>query len=78
VHQIVGKLPDSTDVGRALSAGRLVHRDGARRAAIALVLAAILGVGGLALSVDLGARLVAVGDGHSALVKGLTLALRGL
>jgi len=40
--------------------------------------AAALGVGGLALSVDLRAQLVAAGDGHSAFAKGLIMALRGL
>ena len=76
MHQIVAKLPASTAVDGALK-GRLGRRGGARKAAIALVLAAALGVGGLALSVDLRAR-VAAGDGHSAFAKGLIMALRGL
>ena len=76
MHQIVAKLPASSAVDGALR-GRLGHRGGARKAAIALVLAAVLGVGGLTLSVDLRAR-VAAGDGHSASAKGLIMALRGL
>jgi hypothetical protein len=76
VHQIVAKLPASTAVDGALR-GHLAHRDGTRKAAIALVLAAALGVGGLALSVDLRA-LAAAGDGHSAFAKSLIIALRGL
>jgi hypothetical protein len=43
-----------------------------------LLLAATLGVGGLALSVDLRARLVAADDGDPAFAKGLIMALRGL
>jgi hypothetical protein len=43
-----------------------------------LLLAATLGVGGLALSVDLRARLVAADDDHPAFAKGLIMALRGL
>lgn len=77
LHQIVAKLPASTAVDSALR-GRFAHRSGTRKAAIALVLAAALGVGGLALSVDLRARLVADGDGHAAFAKGLIMALRGL
>ena len=76
MHQIVAKLPASSAVDGALR-GRLGHRGGARKAAIALMLAAAPGVGGLALSVDLRAR-VAAGDGHSAFAKGLIMALRGL
>jgi hypothetical protein len=76
VHQIVAKLPASTAVDGALRG--LAHRGGTRKAAIALVLAATLGVGGLALSVDLRARLVAAGDGHSAFAMGLIMALHGL
>jgi hypothetical protein len=77
VHQIVAKLPATTAIDGALG-GRLVHRGAAGRAAIALLLAAALGVGALALSIDLRARLIAHGDGHSALAKALILALRGL
>jgi hypothetical protein len=73
---MVAKLPASSAVDGALR-GSLGHRGGTRKAAIALVLAAALGVGGLALSVDFRAR-VAAGDGHSAFAKGLIMALRGL
>ena len=77
MHQIVAELPASTAVEGALR-GRLVHRRGTRKTAIALVLAAAVGAGGLALSADLRARLVAASDGHSAFAKGLIIALRGL
>jgi hypothetical protein len=62
----------------ALSADRLVYHDRTRKAAIILVMAAVLGVGGLALSVDLRTQLIAASDGQSAFAIDLILALRGL
>jgi hypothetical protein len=76
VHQIVVNLPGSAAVDGALSANRLVSRT--HKAAIALLLAAVLGVGGLALSVDFRARLIVPDDGRSALIAPLIGMLRGL
>jgi hypothetical protein len=61
-----------------LSADHFVYRDRTRKAAITLVMAAVLGVGALALSVDLRAQVIAAGDGQSAFAIDLILALRGL
>jgi hypothetical protein len=62
----------------AFSADRLVYHDRTRKAAITLVMAAVLGVGGLALSVDLRTQLMAASEGQSAFALDLILALRGL